>query len=99
MLQDSVRHLWRFKRCQFGGPGSVVSNSKTELAGWKIIREMVKHIWPRDQPKLKARVVIAVGLLVGAKVQYSWLYLWVNTGEWPHCMHFYWEYRLGNDVL
>ena len=39
----------------------------TKIAGWRIIREMLKHVWPRDQPTLKARVVIALGLLVGAK--------------------------------
>jgi len=47
---------------------SHVVDESAELAGWRIIREMVKHIWPREHPKLKARVVIALGLLVGAKV-------------------------------
>ena len=45
-----------------------VTGDTAELAGWKIIREMLRHIWPRDQPSLKARVVVALGLLVGAKV-------------------------------
>jgi len=45
-----------------------VVDESAELAGWRIIREMVKHIWPREHPKLKARVVIALGLLVGAKL-------------------------------
>ena len=40
----------------------------TKVAGWRIIREMLKHVWPRDQPRLKARVVVALTLLVGAKV-------------------------------
>jgi len=44
-------------------------DESAELAGWKIIREMLKHIWPKKHPKLKARVVIALGLLVGAKVR------------------------------
>ena len=38
------------------------------LYGWRIIKEMLRHVWPRDQPKLKIRVVIALSLLVGAKV-------------------------------
>ena len=46
----------------------MVTGDEAELSGWRIIREMIKHIWPRDHPKLKARVVIALGLLVGAKV-------------------------------
>ena len=45
-----------------------MSDEKAELSGWKIIREMLKHIWPRDRPGLKARVIVALGLLVGAKV-------------------------------
>lgn len=54
-------------RLQHGGPGYVLDET-ANLAGWKILREMVKHIWPRDQPRLKARVIIALGLLVGAKL-------------------------------
>ena len=53
------------------GPGlSAITGGEdvTKVAGWKIIREMLKHVWPRDQPVLKARVVVALGLLVGAKV-------------------------------
>ena len=56
------------QRWQHGGPGSMVTGDEAELAGWRIIREMLRHIWPRDKPKLKARVVIALGLLVGSKV-------------------------------
>ena len=55
-------------RLQHGGGVNVSGGDASELAGWKILREMVRHIWPRDQPSLKARVVFALGLLVGAKV-------------------------------
>ena len=48
-----------------------MTGDEADLAGWKIIREMVRHIWPSDNPALKARVVGAVGLLVGAKVRES----------------------------
>ena len=51
---------------QFGAHS--VTDDKADLAGWKIIREMIRHIWPRDQPDLKLRVVAALGLLVSAKV-------------------------------
>lgn len=46
-----------------------MTGEKTKLDGWRIIKEMLKHIWPRERPSLKARVVIALGLLVGAKVK------------------------------
>ena len=67
--------LWLLQQClgnrtplhrQFGAHN--VTDDSTELAGWKIVREMVRHIWPRDRPDLKLRVVGALGLLVSAKV-------------------------------
>ena len=58
--------MWLPHRLQYV---SHVVDESAELAGWRIIREMVKHIWPREHPKLKARVVIALGLLIGAKVR------------------------------
>ena len=45
-----------------------MTNEVVELSGWKIIKEMLKHVWPKDKPSLKVRVVLAVGLLFGAKV-------------------------------
>ncbi len=69
LLQHAPRllpHGWC--RHQHGGPG-FVTGGEADLAGWKIIGEMVRHIWPRDHPALKARVVGALGLLVGAKVR------------------------------
>ena len=58
--------LWNTR--SFHGPGDVIHEVSPKLNGWKIIREMVRHIWPRDRPWLKVRVVSALGLLVGAKV-------------------------------
>ena len=52
-----------------GGPQGVIHDTGPKLNGWKIIREMVRHIWPRDKPWLKVRVVSALGLLIGAKVR------------------------------
>lgn len=50
-------------------PGSSVIHEKApKLNGWKIIREMLRHVWPRDRPWHKVRVVTALGLLVGAKL-------------------------------
>ena len=47
---------------------TVIHEVSPKLNGWKIIRVMVRHVWPRDRPWLKVRVVTALGLLVGAKV-------------------------------
>lgn len=48
---------------------SVIHDEGPKLNGWKIVREMVRHIWPREHPTLKVRVVTALSLLVGAKVR------------------------------
>lgn len=47
----------------------MISNGQVQLSGWKILSTMWKHIWPRDKPALKVRVVAAVSLLIGAKVK------------------------------
>ena len=36
-----------------------------------ILKRMLKHVWPKDRPDLKRRVVAAVTLLIGAKVKES----------------------------
>ena len=46
-----------------------MTGDTAKLEGWRIIREMLRHVWPKEQPSLKARVVIALGLLAGAKVR------------------------------
>ncbi|XP_065907533.1 iron-sulfur clusters transporter ABCB7, mitochondrial-like isoform X2 [Dysidea avara] len=56
-----------------------VTGDTAELAGWKIIREMLRHIWPRDHPNLKMRVVLALGLLMSAKL------LTVTVPYWFKC--------------
>lgn len=40
----------------------------SSVSGWVILRRMLKHVWPKDRPDLKKRVVAAVVLLVGAKL-------------------------------
>ena len=35
---------------------------------WKVMKEMMRYVWPKGEASLKARVVFAISLLVGAKV-------------------------------
>ena len=63
------------KRLIHSHPGSVTKETMDkELSPLPIIKTMVGYIWPRDQPALKARVVAALGLLIGAKVISSFQY-------------------------
>ena len=59
------------RRGQLHGPGTGVpakTGVANQVTGWEIIREMLSYIWPRDERGIKARVVTAMGLLIGAKV-------------------------------
>ena len=42
-----------------------------KVTGKIMLQAMLTHIWPKDKPGLRARVVIAVGLLIGAKVFFN----------------------------
>lgn len=58
------------KRQQHGG-SNITGKSLTSVSssdGLAIIKRMLKHVWPKDRPDLKRRVVAAVVLLIGAKV-------------------------------
>ena len=56
------------QRPQMGPLMHHVDGRELDYKVWPIIREMLRHVWPKDQPALKARVVAAVGLLLGSKV-------------------------------
>ena len=57
-------------RQQHGGANITEKSLKgvSSSNGLTILKRMLKHVWPKDRPHLKRRVVAAVVLLVGAKV-------------------------------
>jgi ATP-binding cassette subfamily B protein len=40
---------------------------------WRVLGRLAPHLWPRDEPGLRARVVVAVVLLVAAKLSNVWV--------------------------
>ena len=58
------------KRQQHGGANVTAKSLKglPSSTGVTILKRMLKHVWPKDRPDLKRRVVAAVVLLIGAKV-------------------------------
>lgn len=44
------------------------TNKEQRRADWAIMKEMVQYLWPKDNLGTRARVLIAVSLLVGSKV-------------------------------
>ncbi|XP_032228955.2 iron-sulfur clusters transporter ABCB7, mitochondrial isoform X2 [Nematostella vectensis] len=60
-------------RLLHGSPGAVTEESLKKKSvftssGAMILRGMLQHVWPKDRRDLKIRVVMAVVLLIGAKV-------------------------------
>ena len=47
---------------------NVIPGSEPKITGWEIVKKMLGYVWPKDKPSIKARVMVAVSLLVGAKV-------------------------------
>jgi hypothetical protein len=51
------------------------TRNATDMA---IIKQLMRYVWPKDDNGVKARVVIALGLLVGGKVCYFLSCIWVK---------------------
>eukprot|EP00039_Didymoeca_costata_P028619 m.21756 g.21756 ORF g.21756 m.21756 type:complete len:692 (+) comp7221_c0_seq1:62-2137(+) len=66
-----------------GGPTSDETVINKQVKDSEIIGNMLRHVWPSDNPALKKRVVGALGLLVAAKVanvQAPFLFKWAIDG-------------------
>lgn len=51
-----------------GGLSADPKNVLNEVNSTKILSAMLSYVWPKDRPDLRARVVISLGLLAGAKL-------------------------------
>ncbi len=40
----------------------------TEVKGMQMLKQLVAYVWPKDRPDIKRTVLVALGLLVGAKL-------------------------------
>ena len=52
-----------------GGEAVHISLAEQRRRDWSIIRKLVGNLWPKDDYKTRARVVLGFGLLVGGKVR------------------------------
>ena len=43
-------------------------STSSKINGWVILQKMFSYVWPKNRPSIRARVVVAVSLLIGAKV-------------------------------
>ncbi|XP_060568714.1 iron-sulfur clusters transporter ABCB7, mitochondrial-like [Ruditapes philippinarum] len=69
-----VKFPWRInsRSCFHPGASTFAPNElkgvKDEPHAKDIIKSMFSYLWPKDKPEIKARVMLALGLLVGSKV-------------------------------
>lgn len=45
-----------------------IEHAKEEVTSQEMIKAMLTHIWPKDEPQIRNRVKVAMGLLIGAKL-------------------------------
>ncbi|XP_070568729.1 iron-sulfur clusters transporter ABCB7, mitochondrial-like [Ptychodera flava] len=60
-----------YRDCFHGhGPNGLINSTSQNdsVSGWDIMKTMTTYIWPKDAPGIRARVVVALGLLVGSKL-------------------------------
>jgi len=74
LLQINVEGLSK-RGCFHPGASTLAPNEleglNKEIKGWEIIKTMLKYVWPKGDTPTKARVCVAVGLMVGSKVWYN----------------------------
>lgn len=72
-ILEAVKHLHLQERqCWHGHAGGGLNadpkNVLKEVNSSKILGAMFTYVWPKDRPDLRARVVISLSLLAGAKI-------------------------------
>ncbi|KAL1451965.1 hypothetical protein WDU94_006289 [Cyamophila willieti] len=50
------------------GTTSDIETAKEEVTSQEMIKSMLTHIWPKDEPQIRNRVKVAMGLLISAKL-------------------------------
>ncbi|CAL2029719.1 unnamed protein product [Caenorhabditis brenneri] len=59
-----------FKRTCFhpGASSQVPLQASGQLTGYQLVQRLLKYVWPKDKPEIKRRVLVALSLLIAAKL-------------------------------
>lgn len=57
--------------------------AEADLSDRHILRELLVHLWPKDNPEFRTRVVGALGLLVGSKLLNIQVCHTIRLPSWP----------------
>ncbi|XP_037519758.1 iron-sulfur clusters transporter ABCB7, mitochondrial isoform X1 [Rhipicephalus sanguineus] len=71
LLQRNVQ-LGKPRKCFHPGASTLlpaqIGVPLESVSSWSIIRQMFVYLWPKDKPEIRKRVVVALGILILAKV-------------------------------
>ena len=65
---------------------NVVKGVEDEVKGRHIVKKMFNYVWPKDKPAIRARVMVALGLLVGSKAS-TCMDQWAISSKSNFCYH------------
>ncbi|PIC50197.1 hypothetical protein B9Z55_001197 [Caenorhabditis nigoni] len=51
-----------------GASSQVPLQASGKLTGYQLVQRLLKYVWPKDKPEIKRRVLVALSLLVAAKL-------------------------------
>ncbi|CAO4360880.1 unnamed protein product [Caenorhabditis nigoni] len=51
-----------------GASSQVPLQASGQLTGYQLVQRLLKYVWPKDKPEIKRRVLVALSLLVAAKL-------------------------------
>ena len=51
-----------------GGDTVHKTQAEQRKADWRIVKNLIRHLWPKDDWSVKARLIVALSLLIGGKV-------------------------------
>ncbi|EEC04178.1 hypothetical protein IscW_ISCW003137 [Ixodes scapularis] len=71
LLQRNVQ-LGKPRKCFHPGASTLlpaqVGVSAKSVSGWSIIKQMFTYLWPKEKPEIRRRVLVAMAILILAKV-------------------------------
>ncbi|XP_075552447.1 ATP binding cassette subfamily B member 7 isoform X1 [Dermacentor variabilis] len=71
LLQRNVQ-LGKPRKCFHPGASTLlpaqIGVSLETVSNWSIIKQMFVYLWPKDKPEIRKRVIVALGILILAKV-------------------------------
>ncbi|CAJ0944564.1 unnamed protein product, partial [Mesorhabditis belari] len=56
------------RRCHPGASSQIPVQSAYSITGWEVVKRLLRFVWPKGNYPIRKRVVVAMALLIGAKL-------------------------------